>query len=398
MLRGTVWRAPGYHVSRAGEERALRFIALMLFLQRLSYLLPAVTDAVRSGWMYRSPIGNAAMVAVAVAWNTGLVAVIRRRGWFPRWAVGVDVALVCVLLVAGTFNCPSSEVFDYLNWPSKLALASAALAGAALAPWCAVLVMLALTAAHLGATIARFGSVLVPPSSIVNVLNSYFWWILIAFVIRRYLCAQGRALDGATQRQLELQASRAAEQARYVERIRQYRRLHDTVLTTLTAIARGGLDHRVAAVRRRCAAEADYVRRLIREDAQGPVSALGARLGDVITEAEQLGLRVHYLHDRLPTELPGDVVDRIAGASREALNNVLAHSGTQEAWLTATGDEGRLLVRIIDQGRGFDPDRSAPGFGVRQSITGRMREAGGAATVSGKPGEGVCVDLRWPAG
>jgi signal transduction histidine kinase len=397
------WRAlvggvGAYFVTSPGEERALRFIAMVLFLQRASYLVPTTLDAARTGTPYRSLAVNVVMVAVAVLWNGGLALIVRRRGWFPRWAVGTDVAVVCVLLVVGTMNVAPWDVYRFINWPTKLALASAALVGAAVAPRWIVPVLLAPLTVNFGTAAVRFGSVLLPPSGIFGVLDSYFWFTVIAYVMRRYLCRQGRALDEVTRRQLELEARRAAERARYAERIAQYRTLHDTVLTTLTAIARGGLDHRTEAVRTRCAAEAGYVRRLVDADAAGGDTALGARLGEVITEAGRLGLRVHYLRDGLPDELPSEVVDRVAEASREALNNVLAHSGTRTAWLTATWDDGRLLVRIVDRGRGFDRDTTAPGFGVRSSIVARLREGGGEATVVGMPGEGVCVDLIWPAG
>ncbi|OLF19275.1 sensor histidine kinase [Actinophytocola xanthii] len=385
-------------MSRPGEERALRFVAMMLFLQRVSYLAPAVADVARSATPYRSPALNLAMVVGAVGWNIGLATVVHRRGWFPRWAVAVDAVLAAGLLAAGTTNVAPQDVFKHINWPSKLALATGALVGAALAPWLAAGAVAALITTHFTVTVARLGELPLSGNGIVGVLNSYFWFVLIAYVMRRYLCGQGRALDEATGRQLELQARRAADRARYAERIAQYRRLHDTVLTTLTAIARGGLDHRTEAVRARCATEADYVRRLIHEDTAGPATELGTRLDTTITEVEQLGLRVRYQHDRLPAALPEHVVEALAGASREALNNVLVHAGTRSAWVTAVQDEGQLLVRIVDRGRGFDPDAVPAGFGLRNSIVGRMRDAGGEATVVGMPGAGVRVDLVWPSG
>jgi signal transduction histidine kinase len=395
--RALVGGAGSYFVTSPGEERALRFVAMMLFLQRASYLVPAVLDAARTGTPYRSLAVNVAMVVTAVGWNIALAVIVGRRGWFPRWAVGADVAIVGLLLIAGTFNVAPWDVFRFINWPSKLALASAALVGAAVAARWIVPVLLIPLSMHFGATAARFGSVLLPPSGLLGVLDSYFWFTLIAYVMRRYLCRQGRALDEVTRRQLDLEARQAAERARHAERMAQYRKLHDTVLTTLTAIARGGLDHSTEAVRSRCATEADYVRRLIDADTASADTALGTKLTEVINEAGHLGLRVHYLHDGLPAELPGDVVDRVAEASREALNNVLAHSGTNTARLTATWDEGQLLVRIVDRGRGFDGDDTVAGFGVRNSIIERLREAGGEARVTGRPGEGVSVDLIWPS-
>lgn len=393
------WRDPTYLVSKPGEERALRFIAMILLLQRASYLVPTVaTASSQASSTYRSPALNIVMLAAAVVWNVGLGVGIRRRGWFPHWTIGADVAIVCVLLLLGTMNTPADHVFTRLNWSTKLVFGTAALLGAALAPWPALLVGLIPVTTQLGALVVKFGTLKLPVDGVVGLLNSFFWFAVIAHFMRRYLCAQGRVLDETTQRQLAMEARRAAERARFAERIAQYRKLHDTVLTTLTAIARGGLDHRVDTVRGRCAADADYVRRLIREDASGTFTSLGSELADVIAAAENLGLRVHYLHDRLPAEVPREVVQAIAEASREALNNVQAHSGTTTAWLTATWDGDTLAVLIVDRGRGFEPDTLRPGFGIRSSITERMREIGGEADVFGMVDNGVCVELRWRAG
>jgi signal transduction histidine kinase len=392
-----VGRDPTYQVTRSGEERALRFIALLLILQRASYLVPTVIETGIANATYNSQLTNAVLLAVAVAWNVGLAVGVHRWGWFPRWTVGADVTLMCVLLAVSSVNHLSNEVFHNVNWASKLVWATAALVGAAVAPRWIPLVLLAPATAHLGMALVRFDAIPLSLDRLLNLLDSYFWWALIAYFMRRYLCAQGRALDQTTQRQLELNARRAAEQARFAERIAQYRTLHDTVLTTLTAIARGGLNHRTVEVRRRCATEADYVRRLIQQDASGTFNTLDARLSEVITAAESLGLRVHYLHDPLPADLPRGAVDGIADASREALNNVLTHSGTTEAWLTATWDSEVLLVRVVDRGRGFDENSVVLGFGIRSSIVERMHEAGGEATLSAMVHNGVCVDLVWPS-
>jgi hypothetical protein len=82
------WRDPTYLASKPGEVRALRFIAMLL----------SVADA------YHSQVVNAAMLALAITWNIGLGAGIRRRGRFPQWTVVADVAIVCLLLVVGTIG------------------------------------------------------------------------------------------------------------------------------------------------------------------------------------------------------------------------------------------------------------------------------------------------------
>jgi signal transduction histidine kinase len=55
-------------------------------------------------------------------------------------------------------------------------------------------------------------------------------------------------------------------------------------------------------------------------------------------------------------------------------------------------------VFVRDRGAGFDPTAvSADRQGIAESIRGRMERAGGAATVTAAPGEGVEVELRIPA-
>lgn len=388
------WRDPTYLAGKPGEERALRFIAMLLLIQRASYLVPAAASAATAGT--RSTSLNIVLLSIAVCWNVGLAAGIRRRGWFPRWAVLTDVAVVCGLMVVCAYNLAPHQVFTAVNWPARLGYGTAALIGAALPPVRGLAVWLVLIAARLGAPALAFGRLLLPADGLVGVLNSYIWFAVALHFMRRFLCGQGRLLDETTQRQLVLEARRTADRARYAERIRQYRALHDTVLATLTAIARGGLDHRVDEVRRRCASDADHVRRLVGEDTSGRLTTLGAKLADVIAGAETLGVRVHYLHDGLPADLPAPVVAAFADASREALNNVAAHSGVTDAWLTASWEEDVLTLRVVDRGKGFEPESMVPGFGVRSSIIDRMREAGGTATLFGMPGNGVCVELVWP--
>jgi signal transduction histidine kinase len=185
------------------------------------------------------------------------------------------------------------------------------------------------------------------------------------------------------------------ERARFAERTRLYRMLHDNVLPTLTAVARGTVsDDRLRA---RCAADADLIRDLISADARAdpaPPAGLPAELTGVIRDQRALGLRVHARFGSVPEELPAAVIAALAGACREALNNVIKHAGTGEAWLTAIGIAGAVTVTVVDRGRGMPAVRA--GSGLRQSIGARMAAAGGKSTVDSEAGEGTCVELSWP--
>lgn len=170
------------------------------------------------------------------------------------------------------------------------------------------------------------------------------------------------------------------------------------MLTTLTVIARGGLDLDPERIRRRCAADADYIRGLITQDGESPAITLGARLSQVVLHAADLGLHVQLRQDTVPGDLPQRVVDAICDATREALNNVARHAETDEAWVSTTWSDGRLTVSVVDRGRGFDTSQAPRGFGLRRSVTERMTEIGGTARVFSLPGEGSSVELFWGAG
>jgi signal transduction histidine kinase len=213
-----------------------------------------------------------------------------------------------------------------------------------------------------------------------------------------------RQADASAAAAVELAAARArqaSEESRDTERTRQYRMLHDTVLSTLSALARGGLDPSDPLVRQRCAADADYLRGLISSGGAAAGNQLQGELAAVGRSQAALGLRVHVHCADIPPDLPEPVVRGLTDACREALNNVIKHSGGSQAWVTAVGPDphspGPLAtVTITDRGRGFDPGRVGPGLGMRESISGRMSEIGGVAQVDSSPGQGTTVELAWP--
>jgi signal transduction histidine kinase len=56
-----------------------------------------------------------------------------------------------------------------------------------------------------------------------------------------------------------------------------------------------------------------------------------------------------------------------------------------------------IQVVVRDHGRGFAVADAGPGFGIRESILGRLREVGGWAGVRAEPGAGTRVTLWVPA-
>lgn len=99
--------------------------------------------------------------------------------------------------------------------------------------------------------------------------------------------------------------------------------------------------------------------------------------------------------------LPPDVEGAVVGAAREALRNVLRHSGRSEASVRVRLDAHGCTVTIADSGRGFRPETPAS-TGRHHSIAGSLASVGGSARTVSTPGHGTEVTLSWfrphPAG
>jgi signal transduction histidine kinase len=103
--------------------------------------------------------------------------------------------------------------------------------------------------------------------------------------------------------------------------------------------------------------------------------------------------------------VPVPVAVAIVRATREALANVISHAGTAEAWVVVspaapgadTAAPGGVRVTVRDTGAGFDPASVDPArLGLRRSITERIADWGGRASIRSAPGDGTEVSLCWP--
>ncbi|HSE36902.1 MAG TPA: PAS domain-containing protein, partial [Blastocatellia bacterium] len=109
------------------------------------------------------------------------------------------------------------------------------------------------------------------------------------------------------------------------------------------------------------------------------------------------GLRIEFLHEGVPTGLPQGVSLCLYRIVQESLNNVIKHSGAEEAEveLRGTGDEVRL--RVSDSGIGFDVE--SPTFRKGLGLMGmreRLRLVGGSISIDSKPSKGTEINVRVP--
>jgi signal transduction histidine kinase len=227
---------------------------------------------------------------------------------------------------------------------------------------------------------------------------------IITWVNGRVLFRAAQKTDTAIDRMLEAEqgeaaakAREAAAEARDRERRRQYSTLHDTVLHTLEAIARGVSDVHSLQVRQNCERDAEYLRGLITGSIANVPTDLGSALSKTIRNQGSWGsLRINQQFDALPQDVPRDVADAIVGITREALNNVAKYAQVNEVWVTGYGDgQGGVILKVVDQGIGFDPDAEHTGWGLSWSMRDRIRSVGGTIEIDSAPEEGTSVEVSW---
>ena len=92
-----------------------------------------------------------------------------------------------------------------------------------------------------------------------------------------------------------------------------------------------------------------------------------------------------------------DAGSAIVNAVRACLENVLKHSGATVADVDVSYGADEMTVIVTDQGMGLDPGAvAADRLGLRESIVGRIRSAGGTVRIWSLPGMGTSIVLRLP--
>jgi signal transduction histidine kinase len=187
-------------------------------------------------------------------------------------------------------------------------------------------------------------------------------------------------------------AAERTERIRSQERADVGAHLHDSVLQTLALIQRSAEDPKqVAALARR--QERELRGWLAGGDAREPGELLGSALAAAAAEVEALAggsVDVVAVGDCPLDERAGAVV----AAAREAMLNAAKFAGEAPVSVYAELSDERIHVFIRDRGAGFDLTSVPPARrGVRESIVGRMRRAGGTAAVRTLPSGGTEVEI-----
>lgn len=95
-------------------------------------------------------------------------------------------------------------------------------------------------------------------------------------------------------------------------------------------------------------------------------------------------------------QLPPTQLRHILAIVSEALSNVVRHARARRVRIAAALKDGRLQIRIADDGRGFGPE-AQPGFGLR-NMEERAHLLNGRLEIQSQPGVGTTVILEIPWG
>ncbi len=112
----------------------------------------------------------------------------------------------------------------------------------------------------------------------------------------------------------------------------------------------------------------------------------------------EIQLHVTYEHEGLGRRFHPDIEIAAYRIVQEALTNVARHSETPHAHVNLSADEYHLIVRVADQGKGFDAEQDPGGIGAAGVVGMRERASslGGQLVIESILGEGTLVTAHLP--
>jgi signal transduction histidine kinase len=204
---------------------------------------------------------------------------------------------------------------------------------------------------------------------------------------------------------------RSRELSTIEERKRLARELHDSVTQTLFSIrltvgaVAGLVESDPARARRELEglqeltdAAVQEMRSLIFELRPAELEADG--LAGALRKHVEVLRRLHgqeiELDLRDERRLPADVERSLLRIAQEALGNALRHAHAHRVALSLAAPDSRVVLRVVDDGRGFDPEeaeRRSRRLGLT-SMRERAETIGGTLTIESAPAQGTTVTVE----
>ncbi len=109
-----------------------------------------------------------------------------------------------------------------------------------------------------------------------------------------------------------------------------------------------------------------------------------------------LKLDLDWESGRVATRHEDGVETALYRITQEAMTNGLKHSGAEVLEVEVSEGDGRVTVRVHDDGQGFDPSKAPDGFGL-VGMRERVELLGGSLAIEAAPDAGTTVIARLPA-
>ena len=351
----------------------------------------ALAQTVAVAWTLRRQVRHPKALAggVAVLASHGVWAA--RRGWRSgsirdetlAWTDGVAKCFAVILEGA---SWGRSDTRVRLRWSDTFgAVVTSWIGFENPAPWSSAVSTAAWLAAH--ATSSGSGST---RGLQINEAIGHVSFTMLGHMFGREILNQASGLDAARAAAVSQAARVAAQREHQLHR----RVIHDSALQILEAVA-GGWDIDDDLLIRRIDYETARLRRLT----DGDAASTGVLATDLRTLVDAPGfsaLDIRIDVTGLADLIPENLIEPLADATHEALVNATKHAGVGTAEIRAHSNATEIRIDIIDRGCGFDVTSPRRGFGLQESIYGRMRDIGGRATVDSKPEAGTRVTLQVP--
>ncbi|MDX1511151.1 MAG: sensor histidine kinase [Nitriliruptorales bacterium] len=231
----------------------------------------------------------------------------------------------------------------------------------------------------------------------------------LGLILAAYVAAIARESAGRAALIDRLDATRSdlarAEHERGVleERGRVARDVHDTLAQAFTSVI---TQLQAAQVADNSDAEGVHVGRALEAARDGlhearrivwdfddAVPSLEEGLDTLSAAAAKQHLAVEARIVGVPRDVEEEVRRELLAITREALNNVVRHSGCERAEIHLGFGTDRVTLEVADLGRGFDPAATNGGYGLR-SMRERAARLGSRLDVQTGPGTGTRISLH----
>jgi signal transduction histidine kinase len=372
-----------------------------------------MTVAALTGGSVRRPLLAWAAIALTAAWTAWLSAArpSRLAGERRAWVLAADLSLgVALTLASGLVVEAGTVAGNQPFFAGAYPIATPAFWGASRGLRAGLFAGFALGCALVGAQLLNGVDLAGGPApERLHLLGGALNYVIAGGAVG---LVAGLLERSAAQLRLAItELVRARERAaRLSERESLARQIHDSVLQALAMVHKRGRELAdkgpvPAAEVRRLAEVAGVQQEALRalvlrapEAVPTGTASLREELEAVARQHRPLGVTVGATG---PIALPSGHVAELAGAVRQALDNVVEHAAATRASLFADCDQGEVVVTVRDDGSGFDYDEAALAaqgkIGLLKSIKGRIEQLGGSVRVDTRPGAGTEIELRIPA-